>query len=117
MAEDSHCTTMSHIPAMMEKVVALAPAFGHGETEDNPKPAPRKTRTTDMALAAIPPPMMAAHEIAETEDSTGAPGSSYPVTGILASCMSAPDQGEKMAGGSVHPTTKEECRDPLWPPA
>jgi hypothetical protein len=75
MADDSHCTTISHIPAAMENVAALAPARGQGDTADNPRPAPRSTSTTATELAAMAPPRIAAHEIAETDDSTGASAS------------------------------------------
>jgi len=63
--------------AAIEKVAALAPECGQGDTADNPSPVPRSTRTTAVELAAMPPPKMAAQEIAETVDSTRASGSPW----------------------------------------
>jgi hypothetical protein len=63
----------------MEKVVALAPVWGQGDTVDNPNPMPRRTSTTAIVLEAMPPPKIAAHEIAETDDSVRTSGS--PVMG------------------------------------
>jgi hypothetical protein len=39
-ADDSHWTTIRPMPALIVKVVADAPAFGHADTEVRPKPAP-----------------------------------------------------------------------------
>src|SRR5271168_3778633 len=51
------------------KVVTEAPELGQGDTEAKPKPDPRASRISDNAAAAKAPPIIAAQEIAEVDDS------------------------------------------------
>jgi hypothetical protein len=69
---------MSQIAVIAVKVVAEAPEFGQGDTEAKPKPDPRASRISDNAAVAKAPPMIAAHEIAEVEDSKVWPASPEP---------------------------------------
>src|SRR4029078_6305230 len=69
-AEATHWTTTSQIAVMTVKVVAEAPRSAHGETEARPKPEPSASRMRDTAQATRAPAMMAAHETADTADSS-----------------------------------------------
>jgi hypothetical protein len=44
--------------------------FPHGETTDNPNPAPRESSTSVIAAAAVPPANTAAHETPDVDGST-----------------------------------------------
>ncbi len=67
--DESHCTTISPIPVIMENVVVEAPEFGQGETDVRPIPAPRAARTSVMDNATKVPAKIAAQLTAECEDS------------------------------------------------
>jgi hypothetical protein len=54
------------------KVVAEAPAFGHGDRYARPSPDPSNISIKVVEAAATAPPNIAAHEIAETGDSATA---------------------------------------------
>ena len=69
---------MSHIAVITVKVVTEAPEFGQGDTEARPKPDPRASRINDKAAVAKAPPMIAAQDIAETDDSSVWPVSPMP---------------------------------------
>jgi hypothetical protein len=71
--DETHCTTISQIPAAMVKVVADAPAFGHADAMARPNPEPINSRTREVEAAASPPPKMAGQEIADTDDSVATP--------------------------------------------
>jgi hypothetical protein len=80
------------------KVVAEAPEFDHGETEAKPKPAPSASRIRLIETMANAPPMIAAHDIAETALSAGAkPGTMTrssvkgrsPATSMVELCMTS----------------------------
>jgi hypothetical protein len=60
---------MSQIAVIAVKVVSEAPELGQGDTEARPKPDPRASRISDNAAVAKAPPMIAAQEIAEVDDS------------------------------------------------
>ena len=63
--EDSHCTTISQMPAPMVKVAAEAPALCHGEIAARPSPAANDTRTSAVAIAIKAPENIAAQLTAE----------------------------------------------------
>ena len=69
---------MSQIAVIAVKVVTEAPEFGQGDTEARPKPDPRANRITDNEAVAKAPPMIAAQEIAEIDDSQVWPASPAP---------------------------------------
>jgi len=54
---------------MIVKVTGDVDAFGHGEIEANPKPAPMSSSTRVVDAATTDPAKMAAQEMADTEDS------------------------------------------------
>ena len=97
---------MSQIAVIAVKVVTEAPEFGQGDTEARPKPDPRASRISDKAAVAKAPPMIAAQEIAEiddstvwTESSTPRVSAARPLTGALTILVvprirSVPKQGE-----------------------
>jgi hypothetical protein len=60
---------MSQIAVIAVKVVTEAPEFGQGDTEARPKPDPRAGRISSNAAVVKAPPMIAAQEIAEIDDS------------------------------------------------
>jgi hypothetical protein len=69
---------MSQIAVIAVKVVTEAPEFGQGDTEAKPKPDPRASKISDNAAVAKAPPMIAAQEIAEIDDSKVWPASLTP---------------------------------------
>src|SRR6516165_7222534 len=69
---------MSQIAVIAVKVVTEAPEFGQGDTEARPKPDPRASSISDNAAIAKAPPMIAAQEIAEIDDSNVRPPSLSP---------------------------------------
>jgi len=56
--------------------------FGHGEIEARPKPDPRASRISDNAAMAKAPPMIAAHEIAQIDDSKPSSAAPAPIVRI-----------------------------------
>src|SRR5690348_10479827 len=101
MAEASHCTMMSHIPAAMPKPAAERPLPDQGDTEARPRPDPRASRISETAAAVTAPAMIAAQDTAETGDSIRAaaapPRSVRPVDGMAARVLLTalmPQQGE-----------------------
>ncbi len=79
--EDSHRITTNQIAVMIVKPVADRPSRGQGEAEASPRPDPIAMRISVVAMAANAPAMIAAHDTAETRDSTV--GSSTPRSGRL----------------------------------
>jgi hypothetical protein len=63
---------MRPMPALIVKVVAVAPAFGHADTVVRPSPAPSDVRTTARATAATVPAKIAAQLTTDTDDSVPA---------------------------------------------
>src|ERR1700733_11944926 len=56
---------MSHMFAIAPTVAAEAPTSDHGETADNPKPAPSASMISDNAAATNAPPITAPHDTPE----------------------------------------------------
>ena len=89
---------MSHIAVITVKVVTEAPELGQGDTEARPKPDPRASRISVSAAAAKAPPMTAAQEIAEVDDSkvwstSPAPRvSARTLTGALRTILAVPGE-------------------------
>src|SRR5689334_4507842 len=48
----------------MVSVFALAPSFAQGESDDSPRPVPRRVRMSDRAAAAAAPAKIAGHDTA-----------------------------------------------------
>jgi len=61
--------TINQIPATTVNVVADGPAFGHGDNDAKPSPDPINTITSVIDEAAMAPPNIAGHDIADTDDS------------------------------------------------
>src|ERR1700730_6988379 len=111
IADDNHCTTISQTPAAIVNVVAVAPEVGQAEIELRPKPEPSKTRTTVNAAAAIAPPKIAAHEIAETEDSAARPESTgYETFDCISQRQS---NASKMMIGNGTPSSQSRIPRPM----
>ncbi len=64
-ADDTHCMTMSQIAVPVANAAADVPCGAHGETEENPRPAPNESRTRDTAAATKAPANMAGHDAAD----------------------------------------------------
>jgi hypothetical protein len=61
--------TISQIMAAVPTADADAPAFDHGDTESNPKPAPNASSVTDKAAATNAPATIAAQDTPDKWDS------------------------------------------------
>ena len=85
---------MRPIPALIVKVVADAPEFGHAEIVVRPRPVPSDVRTTVRERAAKAPAMIAAQLTAEDEVSLRQPLSPQR-NPLLLLPSSVPDQREE----------------------
>src|ERR1700680_3624698 len=56
------CIRISHTMAAIPIVVADAPAFDQGETDEKPSPVPNASRISDNAAATNAPPITAAQD-------------------------------------------------------
>jgi hypothetical protein len=56
------CMRMTHTMAARVIVVAEAPMFDHGDTDDKPSPAPSASRMSESAAVTNAPPITAAHD-------------------------------------------------------
>jgi hypothetical protein len=57
----------NHIAVITVNVVSETPALGHGDTEDNPKPAPNASSRSSSAAMTKAPPKTAPQETPEVE--------------------------------------------------
>src|SRR5689334_15318262 len=69
MPDETHCVTISQMPAAMVNAFRVVPEFGHGETDARPNPEPSASRISVAAAAANAPPMIAPHATAEVRAS------------------------------------------------
>jgi hypothetical protein len=60
---------MNQMAVAAVNVVAVAPAWGQGETDANPRPVPSATNSTVIDAATNAPAMIAAHETEDVGDS------------------------------------------------
>src|SRR5580704_9538926 len=69
MADARICVRISQAIAPFPIVAAVAPALDQGETEDNPKPAPKASNTRANEAETKAPPMTAAQDTPDRSES------------------------------------------------
>src|ERR1700722_264002 len=96
MADESHCTTMSHATAAIPTVAALARELYQGDTAARPRPPPSTINMRVVATAASAPATMAPQEAAEAARLSLSKGRrSLSRMVMMQTFRSVPDQGEQ----------------------
>jgi hypothetical protein len=69
MADETSCTIIIHTMVDTPSVAADTPAFDHGETTARPTPVPSASKISPSEAATNAPPITAAHETPDDDDS------------------------------------------------
>jgi hypothetical protein len=81
---------ISHTAANTPNVIAEGPEFGHGDTDESPRPEPRASKIRPTATIAKAPAIIAAQDTADTALSVDLVCGRFTrlsVTGVLVVCI------------------------------